>query len=134
MLTYFKGFTGSLIGATSIFFLLINDPLENIKLLALITPFIFIGGIFGFFLLKILHSKNISSFWLGLICFVLLGELFALILHMFLPFEWILNLMTVVGSATFFLVQQIKNVVLSRLLAFIGPLSSLILGFATRHM
>jgi len=132
MLTYFKGCTGSLIGATLIFFLLINDPLENIKLLALITPFIFIGGIFGFFLLKILHSKNISSFWLGLICFVLLGELFALILHFFLPFPWILNLMTVIGSVTFFLVHQIKNVVLSRFLAFIGPLSSLILGFATR--
>ncbi len=134
MLTYFKGCTGSLIGATLIFFLLINDPLENIKLLSLITPFIFIGGIFGFFLLKILHSKNISSFWLSLLCFVLLGEFFALILHYFLPFPWILNLMTVVGSVTFFLVHQIKNVALSLFLAFIGPLSSLILGFVTRHM
>ncbi|WP_289140475.1 hypothetical protein [uncultured Brevibacillus sp.] len=134
MLTYFKGCTGSLIGATLIYFFLINDPLENIKLLAMITPFIFIGGIFGFFLLQILHKKVTSSFWLGLICFVLLGELFALLLHTFLPFPWILNLMTVVGSITFFLVQQIKNVVLSRFLAFFGPLSSLILGFATRHM
>ncbi|MED1793613.1 hypothetical protein [Brevibacillus nitrificans] len=134
MLTYFKGCTGSLIGATLVYFFLINNPLENLKLLAMITPFIFIGGIFGFFLLKILLSKNISSFWLNFIGFVLLGELFALLLHTFLPFVWILNLMTVVGSVTFFLVQQIKNIVLSKFLAIIGPLSSLILGFATRHM
>lgn len=134
MLTYFKGCTGSLIGATLVYFFLINNPLENLKLLAMITPFIFIGGIFGFFLLKILLSKNISSFWSNFIGFVLLGELFALLLHTFLPFVWILNLMTVVGSVTFFLVQQIKNIVLSKFLAIIGPLSSLILGFATRHM
>ncbi|QRG65270.1 hypothetical protein [Brevibacillus choshinensis] len=134
MVTYFKGCTGSLIGSTLVYFLLIHNPLENIKLLAIITPFIFIGGIFGYFLFQILHAKNIISYWLGLFSFALLGGLFALILQFFLPFPYQLTLITVFGSITFFLSQLIKNVVLSRVLAVIGPLISLILGFATRQM
>lgn len=131
MLAYFKGCAGSLISTISLFFIVLPNP--DLKLLAMLTPFIFIGGIFGSILFRILHVKNVSNFWLQLLCFALLGGLFAWMLHFFLPFYWFLTLITVVGSVSFFLVQLIKHNTFGIFLAIMGPLVSLILGFATRN-
>lgn len=131
MLAYFKGCTGSLISTILLFFIVLPNP--DLKLLAMLTPFIFIGGIFGLILMHSLYVMNVSHFWLRVFCFVLLGGLFAWMLHFFLPFHWSLTLITVVGSVSFFLVQLIKHDVPCKFLAIMGPLVSLILGFATRN-
>ena len=99
-----------------------HDPLENIVLLSAITPFIYIGGIPGYLLWYILQLKNVSNVWINVICFILLGEAYALILATFLPFEWILNLITVIGSVSFFLPQLIKTTSISQVFAVGGLL------------
>lgn len=131
MLAYFKGCAGSLISTILLFLIVLPNP--DLKLLAMLIPFIFIGGIFGLILLHILHVKNVSNSWLRVFCFVLVGGLFAWMLHFFLPFHWSLALITVVGSVSFFLVQLIKHDAFGKFLAIMGPLVSLILAFATRN-